>query len=339
MKYLHLGNVDKFTIEYLSFIKKNFILKEHLLVAIRVDIAPRDSIKESIVTLSYWKLILQYFKADKIFVHGMFSLRIIIFLYLIGMVRNKNIYWLLWGGDLYTKNLDPKTCKWRVKEFFRKKIIAKINYVLCLIPGDFDNLKQWYKTDAKYINTMQYPNLLSNPVNSSLNSDHCVTNIQVGNSATLENNHIQLIDILSSLQLNGITIYVPLTYGDLKYRNEIIDYAIRKLPNHFVPLVEFMDRGKYNNFLTTIDVGIFGHERQQGLGNIITLLSIGRQVFLNKKSPVYDYLLKNGFDILTIEDISISNFSGVRNINNMKLSNSLFNEVNLISQWNCILKN
>lgn len=43
------------------------------------------------------------------------------------------------------------------------------------------------------------------------------------------------------------------------------------------PIVDFMDFNEYINFLSTIDIAIFNHKRQQGMGNIITLLGMGKK--------------------------------------------------------------
>lgn len=55
-------------------------------------------------------------------------------------------------------------------------------------------------------------------------------NILVGNSATPTNNHIEIFRILSRLRLpESSKIVVPLSYGDVHYREKIVELGIEFL--------------------------------------------------------------------------------------------------------------
>ena len=47
-----------------------------------------------------------------------------------------------------------------------------------------------------------------------------------------------------------------------------------------------MPFNQYLEFLGKIDIAIFNHRRQQGFGNAITLLGLGKKVYLNSVSTL-----------------------------------------------------
>ncbi|WP_083234102.1 TDP-N-acetylfucosamine:lipid II N-acetylfucosaminyltransferase [Candidatus Marithrix sp. Canyon 246] len=75
-------------------------------------------------------------------------------------------------------------------------------------------------------------------------------------------------------------MFVPLSYGDPKgvYIKEVISTGTKIFGDKFIPMTEFMDFDKYLNFLGSINITIFNHNRQQAMGNTITLLGFGKKV-------------------------------------------------------------
>ena len=66
-----------------------------------------------------------------------------------------------------------------------------------------------------------------------------------------------------------------------------------------------MNTHEYQEFLKSIDIAIFNHERQQAFGNIITLLGYGKKVFLNPKSTLVDVFKEFGIKTFLVSDINI----------------------------------
>ena len=134
------------------------------------------------------------------------------------------------------------------------------------------------------------------------------TRILLGNSATSSNRHQQMFDMLERFNKENAVFYAPLTYGDMEYRDKIIKLGKDKFGDKFVPLVKHMDSSDYLDFLSTITVGVFNHNRQQGIGNISRLLAFGAKVYLSKDGPLLEENLKDGFKVFPTEDIPNQSF-------------------------------
>jgi len=119
--------------------------------------------------------------------------------------------------------------------------------------------------------------------------------ILVGNSATPENNHLEIFRILKDCyDLNGRKIYCPLNYGDAWYAQQIAASGKKYFANQFVPLLDFMPSAEYIELLDQCGYAFFNHIRQQALGNIIILMLKGTKIFFNAKSPVITWLNRRG---------------------------------------------
>lgn len=51
------------------------------------------------------------------------------------------------------------------------------------------------------------------------------------------------------------------------------------------------------NFLSSLDIAIFAHNRQQGFGNTVSLLGMGKTVYLKEEVTTYQALEKIGLKI------------------------------------------
>ncbi|MDO6439164.1 TDP-N-acetylfucosamine:lipid II N-acetylfucosaminyltransferase [Cyclobacterium sp. 1_MG-2023] len=172
-----------------------------------------------------------------------------------------------------------------------------------IIPNEFSIIKDKYPSlnfdcidftfgDVSYLNQN--------------NKFHKGENILLGNSATFSCNHI---DILESINHLGITnkIVIPLSYGHAKYKDFLIDYIPKNYPNlNFEILGKFLPLNEYNQILNQCGFAIMPHLRQQGMGNIYSLLYSGTKLFLFKKNPVYEFLKGLGVCFYAIEDLMLN---------------------------------
>lgn len=246
---------------------------------------------------------------------------------------NATIIWGAWGGDFYNHHpllkkslLEKKTKYFEYFTFqlllrkiihpiinliypkyflyyWQKKAIIKINYIAPIIYEDYELIKKYYNAPfLKYL-PFSYGTLEEDLINGINDNIYFGNNILLGNSATLTNNHIEIIDILSNLNLNNRSIITPLNYGNDKYKKHIINYGYKKLGTKFYPLVQFLPIEEYQKLLTTCGFAIMNHKRQQGVGNIFIMLYIGAKIFLNSQNPLYNYFRRIGAYIYTIDDI------------------------------------
>jgi hypothetical protein len=127
------------------------------------------------------------------------------------------------------------------------------------------------------------------------------SNILLGNSSSLTNNHLEILQFLSKQPIGARKIITPLSYGNEDYCEKIIEYGKELLPNNFKPLTTFLSKYEYNTILLSCNIAIMNHMRQQALGNIISLLWFGTKVFLNEENPVYQYLKRINIIVFSIK--------------------------------------
>lgn len=138
--------------------------------------------------------------------------------------------------------------------------------------------------------------------------------ILVGHNAYPFNNHAESIDLLERFfQQKGsekVEVCMPLSYGKTKlsqnvgYVNAIKQYAaVWKIPYHVSFLDKLVNANSYTKYLSTIDVGVFNAERQNGLGNILQLLYMGKKIYMSKKNPLFEFLTSKGFHIHDVEEL------------------------------------
>ena len=107
---------------------------------------------------------------------------------------------------------------------------------------------------------------------------------------------------LKKLQINEQKIIVPLSYGNKWYARRIDNKGRILFGHNFQAMLEFLERGEYNQILRSCSVVIMNQYRHQGMGNIITALWLGARVYLSKKATTYAYFKRLGVYIFSVED-------------------------------------
>lgn len=133
--------------------------------------------------------------------------------------------------------------------------------------------------------------------------------IQVGNSATIANNHLDIFGKLKRFRNEKMRLFLPIAYGNALYGQTILDAAENLFPNKVDAQTKFVDRNGYIDTLNQTDVCLMGHIRSQALGNCITLLTLGKKIFFNKRNPLYNMFQSMGVVVFTIESIQKMSFS------------------------------
>lgn len=128
------------------------------------------------------------------------------------------------------------------------------------------------------------------------------SNILLGNSMTLSNNHLEAFRLLSRFNLSGRKVITPLSYGETEYRDGIIRAGRKILGEAFVPLNDFIHIGQFNEYLLSCSVCIMNHYRHQALGSTITAIWFGARTYLSRRSTTYSYLKRLGLAVYSIED-------------------------------------
>lgn len=247
------------------------------------------------------------------------------------------VVWSAWGGDYYelvpsaeSDLLGPSTRRLmeqlgppagdrsvagRVRALIRplrrrlvvdptlRDAVRRVDFFSAPVPSDFDVVRRavpgWTRAEYAQLNYVSVERTLSRGLRSVTGED-----VLVGNSASSTNNHADVFDQLARLELGSRKVVVPLSYGDLEYRDAVIAYGRRTLGARFEPIVDFMPLAQYNDVISRCSIAVMGHRRQEGVGNIATLMQAGARVFIDRVSPVFRDLTDRGAVVSGIDELA-----------------------------------
>ena len=219
---------------------------------------------------------------------------------------------MFWGGDLtfFLKGLSSETPIKRFVSHCVKKQIEHLPCIITLTKGEYKQLESACSLQGEWF----LGSFMSNTMKEiqeihSKREEHKEVRVLLGNSATLTNRHERMFDLLKKYSDENILFYCPLTYGDTDYRNRVIESGREAFGEKFVPIIKHMDSSAYLEFLSTISVGVFNHNRQQAMGNISRLLAFGAKVYLSEDGPLLKENLEDGFSVFFTESIKNLSFS------------------------------
>ena len=324
MKYLHIMPHNKTGVvtSYIAFICEHFEHTEHeFLLWKNSDTISTDGLpsKARIRSENYIDVhVIKSFKLyEKILFHMMYlSVKQKLYLMLHPKLYKK-IVWMPWGKDLYKwrgygfgSTLKSKASKYITYLFNRN-----INIFVGIFPPDIAFYKKEFKSCAKtfyaaynMVLTKLFndnPELLEKMYEQNIKTESCDNpiNIMVGHNCSIDLKHIEMLDAIDKFKNRKIRIHLPLSYDNKVNGDYIEKYAKQKFGEKVVCIREFIDTVTFFKFLQTIDIAIFHTDREQGLGNIKTLLMFGKKVYLSNGTVMYNYFTKTGATIYRFEDI------------------------------------
>lgn len=341
---LHVAVLDKFIPPFIEFLSKNFDSSQNRFW-LNGD-SNRYSYQESPSTYQvklgvtgkiagYLRLAADLNRAEKVILHGFFDPKILILLSIMPWLLGK-CYWVIWGGDLYVRKLGKKDWKWRLKELFRRFVIKRIGHLVTYIEGDVALAREWYGATGKYHECLMYTSNIYKELGVQKKQGNTI-NIQVGNSADPSNNHIEALEKLIPYKDDDVCIYVPLSYGDQQYATRVIEQGHEWFGEKFKPLTDFMPFDEYLDFLGKIDIAIFNHKRQQAMGNTITLLGLGKKIYMRNDVTQWAHFLSKNLTIYNVGQVNISLPVDLEIEVNKKVVKEQYNSSKLIAQWGNIL--
>jgi len=318
---LHISSDSTYLIMYpfIKFVNQHFDSKKHffILCSKNKDIQKFQNAVTKNIFIQEDFFIKKIQESKKIILHGLWSERILRLLFLQPWLLKK-CYWVMWGGDFYF----PEKQSW-----IKKQVIKNMGYLVTGNKGDYEYVKKNYRSVGDRINCFMYPSNLYKEYDVKPKA-HSTINIQLGNSANPTNNHIEVLEKLTKYKDENIKIYTPLSYGDEEYAKSVISYGKEIFGDKFVPLTELMSFERYLEFLSGIDIAIFAHKRQQAFGNIISLLGMGKKVYISTKSTLWEYFENMSlvvFDSNELENdlLNIKDFEFNENIEKVKCNYSV----------------
>ena len=314
MKNLHIMFNEKFISSYIKFVNDNLDMNEHYFIVIGGVSVKKMPIPEYLnvryisfeeefniflkfikqVYILYHVLLKEAKNSEQVYFHGLFHKKTILFLYIFRKLLKKS-NWIVWGGDLYCfQNRNYESLKNRIWYKIDDYVKGNIEYVNTLVPGDYDIAKRYYNVKGKY-KEMRYPcELVEMDLDKFKIVNKRETYIQVGNSGNPSNNHLEVLKCLEKYKDFDIKIFAVLSYaGTKEYVNKVKNYGEKLFGSKFIAIMDFMPYEKYWEYLSNIDILIFNHKRQQGLGNIVMLSYFEKKIYLRSDISSWDYLTGN----------------------------------------------
>ncbi|WP_104041591.1 TDP-N-acetylfucosamine:lipid II N-acetylfucosaminyltransferase [Vibrio hyugaensis] len=315
MKFVNIINDDKFTADYIDFVEDNLDMSEQVFFVFKTH--DKFPIKERSNIFSYDKKKHNYFdylvflknlikhsiKAEKIIIHGLFKIKITQILWVLRFLLPK-CYWAVWGGDLYSRDENLLTRRGRYKEFFRRKVIKDMGYIITSIRGDYENVVKWYGTKASHLPYFMYPASLYHDIPIADKKDNKL-NVLIGNSADPTNNHEEAFAKIAPFVNENVRIICPLNYGSKKHASAMVELGNKMFGSSFEPILDYIKYDEYMLLLTTVDIAVFNHNRQQAMSTTRVLLGMGKTVYLRKETSSYEALRNVGAIVHDINEFNL----------------------------------
>lgn len=298
---VHIMFNDKFNKPFVDFLNRNFDPKKHLILCKRVadSVANPFPAGKNVVEIGSVKnLDFSSKKIKKIICHSLFMEDLVEKLYAEPQLLEK-AFWDMWGGDLYEAVRDEKNdfvrtnFKGYIGENDRDYAISKYG-----MTGDF--------YDASYNFPLSKALLDRMPAKKG----DCLK-IQINNSC--DESTLEILNALSKFKDENIRITTVLSYGGTPaLAGEIVKKGKALYGEKFEYVGEMMPPDDYAKFLAGNDILILNQKRQQGFGNVIASLYLGKKVFIKKSVSVNRYLNKQGIKIFDTEDLVELDFEALK---------------------------
>lgn len=338
-KVLHIGAAGTIMNPFVEFIKNHFDFDQHIFLLTTTKQEPQLAAYKN-VSLAQRSVparikhlinsIIKMHQAKKVIIHGLFDLKLVIVLFFMPWLLKK-CYWGIWGGDLYVYQLGERDWKWQVREFFRRPVIKRMGHLLTYIKGDYELAQQWYGAKGQYHECFMYTSNLYKEYDVP-QKQHSGINILMGNSADPSNNHLDVFDKLEAYKNQDIKIYAPLSYGNPGYAKDMIEQGKQRFGDKFEALTEHIPFDQYIEFLSKIDIAIFNHKRQQAMGNTITLLGLGKKVFMRSDVTQWEFFKSHGIAVYDIEVFTLDDATNAQVEENKHSVKSYFSEQTFVNQ-------
>jgi hypothetical protein len=342
-KIVHCMYAEKFIEPFIGFLEKNFDANQHIFLIKKFqnyEVVARPNIKFLNLNVSLFREFITYSlylnKAQKIIIHGLFNPRLVFTLFLHPWLLKK-CYWIMWGGDLYFYELRKKSFKSNLYESVRAFVIKRLGHFVTQIKGDYELAKKWYGSNGQYHESFVYQSNLFKE-HSSPPKNNASINILVGNSANPTNNHSTIFEKLLKFKNENIKIYCPLSYGGEENARKISLLGKELFGDKFLPFIKFIPTEEYIELLGKIDIAIFAHKRQQASGNTVTLLGLGKKVYMNSNVTTWGLFSKLGLHIYDLNKLDLNPLTEKQIARNKTIVSDYFSEKNLVVQLKEIFK-
>lgn len=339
---VHLLIDEKFTSEFMDLVDSEFNNGgEHVFLLVTKHDPLRYEIRSKAKKVlirndmhSLFSIIMYLLKANKIILHGLFNPYLTYLLFLLPVAHK--VIWAIWGGDLYNYKNERGLYK-----YAKKTIIKRFCGVTTPVDGDVELARKVYGFKGKYYPSMLYLSNVVKELDQEETESKEKYTVLVGNSADDSNRHDYILEKLKRLNTDNVRFILPLSYGSQIHADKVENEYKAEFGENALCLRSFMPKDEYIKLLSEVDVVLFAHNRQQGVGNIMQLINIGAKVYLEPYVTTYMWLRKKGINVYSIEDID-ENYrtplSRSEKEHNRKIVLSFASREKLIKQLRCIFE-
>lgn len=322
-KYIHLmyGHDTKFSklfLEFFSNPENGFEISQHLFVTPYQNVF--DELKHYsnvIVDKSGKNLYKVYYKHCSLIIsHSSEPLYRILFT---SKKIKKKIVYRYWGGARITQyQIEPgnylKNLEYKIKCYILKTSFSDFAAIGVGNLTDIIDLSRILDTNTKYYCLSYASNEYYRTVEKLKNTLETRTKVSskkkilLGHRGTEENNHIEILKKLSRYDSKKFDIYIPLSYGNREYIQEVENYVKENTTGNIILIKEFMEFPQYAEFLSQMDIAIFDGYTSYALGNLGIILFFKKTIYLNDKGVIAKALESENNTYRSIADIGKISF-------------------------------
>ena len=286
----------------------------------------------------YKRTILKASCSQAVIFHGMWDIRFWPLLFLVSIMTPAT--WVCWGADIHN-TYEKNGVKVLFKKVVKRLFSSNLKKVITLNHGDKDIVKKQIPKNKEVV-VLPYP-LIQGKSYSSIGNNEKICKVLLGNSASKENKHVEILQVLSKYSTDDLLIYVPLNYaGTKKYVDDVIAFGVKCFGDKFHPITEMLDKSEYDTLINQCSVVILGHKRQQGLYAAYSALLNRANLYLSRESSVYQEFGRLGMKLEDFESIEEKKFKDFSNGNASDLENNKrimlenYSEKQLSKKWNAL---
>lgn len=304
-KYIHLMYNDKFNKGFVDFINKHFIGKEHTILCLRRcydrKSTPFPYAFNVYEIFGFNGIQIDPAPQQKIIVHSLNDDETVDFLYTHKQIL-KNVFWLIWGMDLYNLAKDPR----------RIFLAQQIPYYITDVDGDGSVARKKFNVSPKIFHSgYSFPitgKMIKNAALFREKKAKQKTGLRIQINHSADESTLEMLDILAGFNSPEVEVVTILSYGQLEYKEAIIEKGRKLFGDRFSFLDKMLSPADYAKFLSLSDILILNQNRQQGLGNSFASLALKLKLFIRSDITTYKFFTSHGIHIFPTEEISRMSF-------------------------------